>query len=303
MLKKTQCLSSEKGKPELYEKVEVIRELRQKYPLMALLRCAGIPRSTYYYYEKKKAQDKHRDLKKHITRIFNENKGRYGYRRITIQLRNEGVTANHKLVLKLMNELGLHCKVKRKKYKSYKGDIGKAADNVLNRMFKADRPGEKWTTDVSEFSITAGKLYLSPILDMFNGEIVSYHIGKSPNFRQTMVMLQDALNTNLNITGLIMHSDQGWQYRQNEYQNILKKAGIIQSMSRKGNCLDNSVMENFFGLMKSEMFYGEESRFKSLDELELAMRDYIEYYNNERIKLRLRTSPVKYREEFQKNGA
>lgn len=270
---------------------------------MALLKCAGVPRSTYYYYEKKKNQDKHRDLKNHISRIFHENKGRYGYRRITIQLRNEGIIANHKLVLKLMNELELHCKVKRKKYKSYQGDIGKAADNVLNRMFKADRPYEKWTTDVSEFSITAGKLYLSPILDMFNGEIVSYHIGKSPNFRQTMSMLQDALNKDSSLAGLIMHSDQGWQYRMNEYQDILKDAGIIQSMSRKGNCLDNSVMENFFGIMKSEMFYGEESSFKSLEDLEVAMREYIEYYNNSRIKLRLRTSPVKYREEFQKTKA
>ncbi len=267
---------------------------------MALLKCANIPKSTYFYYENKKEEDKHKDLKKEITNIFFEHKSRYGYRRITMELRNRGVVANHKLVLKLMNELGLHCKVRRKKYHSYRGAVGKAAKNVIDRDFYADRPNQKWTTDVSEFSIPAGKLYLSPILDMYNGEIISYDIGESPNLQQTISMLDTAFEKNDDLRGLVMHSDQGWQYRMEEYQADLREHGITQSMSRKGNCLDNSMMENFFGIMKSEMFFGLEKSFSNLDELRLAMDEYICYYNNDRIKLRLGMAPVKYREKFSK---
>ncbi len=270
---------------------------------MALLKFAGIPKATYYYYiQKNRQEDKYKKLKEQIQSIFYENKSRYGYRRITLELRNRGIIANHKLVLKLMNELELCCKVRRKKYKSYKGEVGKSAPNIPKRDFKAEKPKEKWTTDVSEFSISSGKLYLSPILDMFNGEIISYNVSKSPNFQQTISMLDKALSSFKDLKGLILHSDQGWQYRQAEYQHRLSECGIIQSMSRKGNCLDNAIMENFFGIMKSEMFYGYEKTFKTLEELELAIREYIEYYNNRRIKLRLKgMSPVKYREHFEKS--
>lgn len=198
----------------------------------------------------------------------------------------------------------LRCKVRRKKYKSYKGDVGKSAPHILKRDFKAERPVQKWTTDVTEFSVSEGKLYLSPILDMYNGEIISYDIGRSPNFQQTMSMLNAALSRYKDLTGLILHSDQGWQYRQMEYQHKLKERGIVQSMSRKGNCLDNAMMENFFGIMKSEMFYGHEKEFQTLEKLELAIREYIEYYNHIRIKLRLKgMSPVRYREHYEKSIA
>lgn len=199
-----------------------------------------------------------------------------------------------------MNELDLHPKVPRKKYKSYHGDVGKVAPNVLMRDFKSEKPLQKWTTDVSEFAIASGKLYLSPILDMFNGEIISYDISTSATFYQTMHMLDLAFEKYDSLDGLIMHSDQGWQYQQNRYQHRLKQRGIIQSMSRKGNCLDNAMMENFFGLIKNEIFYGKEQTFTSIDDLELAITQYIDYYNNQRIKLRLNgLSPVQYRLKFE----
>ena len=267
--------------------------------MMALLKFAGMARSTYYYHLKQMEKpDKHSVLKSEILLIFNENKGRYGYRRITLELRNRKIVANHKLVRKLMNELNLKAEIKKRKYKSYRGDIGEAAPNVINRDFKAGKPNLKWTTDISEFSIPAGKLYLSPILDMFNGEIVSYSLEQSPTFYCTMSMLKKALNKTKETSGLIIHSDQGWQYRMREYQKTLTQNGIIQSMSRKGNCFDNAIMENFFGLIKKEMFYGNEFKYKTLTELALDIKDYINYYNNRRIKFKLNgLSPIQYRKQ------
>ena len=270
----------------------------------ALLKYADIPRSTFYYHLKKMSKpDKYADLKEKIADIFEANRSCYGYRRITSALRKQGIAVNHKLVSKLMKQMELRCKVRRKKYRSYQGDTGKAAPNLVARNFHADLPNQKWTTDVSEFSIAAGKLYLSPVLDMFNGEIISYHIGESANLKQTMSILNDALKKNRNCEGIIIHSDQGWQYQSGQYQRCLKNAGMVQSMSRKGNCLDNAIMESFFGIIKTEMFYGYEKTFPSLQALKLAITEYIEYYNHERIKLRLNgMSPVEYREFFQKTA-
>ncbi len=272
--------------------------------MMALLQLAAIPKATYYYYvQRNRKEDKYKELKEKIKSIYKTNRGEYGYRRITLELQNQGIIVNHKLILKLMKNLGLQGKMRRKKYNSYTGDVGRAAPNIISRNFKADKPNQKWTTDVSEFSISAGKLYLSPVLDMFNGEIISYHMGCSPNFKQTMQMLSNATNRFPDLSGLILHSDQGWQYRQLEYQYKLKKNKIIQSMSRKGNCLDNAIMENFFGIIKNAMFYDQEYKYRTLDQLKLAIEEYIDYYNNRRIKLRLKMSPVSYREHFEKSIA
>ena len=214
------------------------------------------------------------------------------------------MTINHKKVKRIMKELGLFGTQPRAKYKSYKGEFSKVCDNYLLdgefRNFKTASINEKWTTDVSEFHIASGKLYLSPILDMHNREIISYSISRNPNFNQTLDMLNKAFNKFDNLNGLIFHSDQGWQYQMYLYKKLLKDKGIIQSMSRKGNCLDNSLMENFFGVMKNEMFYGHEYEFKSLDELEQAMINYIEYYNKERITVKLKgLSPIEYRQQSQ----
>ena len=239
-------------------------------------------------------EDKYKEIKAEITSIYHENKGRYGYRRITMELHNRGFVINHKTVLKLMKVLKLQCFVRIKKYHSYKGTFGNVCDNLLNRNFKADKPNQKWVTDVTQFSLFGSKLYLSPIIDLFNGEVVSYNISERPVFSQVMDMIEKAFNKIPDNTNLILHSDQGWQYQMNQYQYALEKKGIIQSMSRKGNCLDNSCAENFFGLLKSELLYLQE--FESMEHFKRELIEYIEYYNNKRIKSKLKgMSPVAYR--------
>ena len=251
-------------------------------------------RSTFYYHLKQfNSVDKYEIEKKEILKIFEQNKGRYGYRRILIELRALGYTINHKTVLKLMRTLNIQGKQRKGKYRSYKGEVGKIAPNIINRDFVAKAPFQKLTTDVTEFAVCDEKVYLSPILDMYNNEIVSYSISTSPNFNQTREMLNGLIQKLPKNISPILHSDQGWQYQMKEYQRILKENNIQQSMSRKGNCLDNSIMENFFGRLKTEMFYGE--KFESVNTFIDKLKEYIYYYNNERIILKLKMSPVKYR--------
>lgn len=184
--------------------------------------------------------------------------------------------------------------VRIKKYRSYKGQIGKIAPNLIQRDFKSDKPNQKWTTDITEISLFGTKLYLSPILDMFNGKIISYNISEHPVLNQVLDMLDKAFLKIPDNTNLIIHSDQGWQYQHKQYQKRLQQKGIRQSMSRKGNCLDNSIMENFFGLLKSELLYLRE--FSSIEEFRIELERYIDYYNNKRIKCKLKgLSPVQYR--------
>ena len=180
--------------------------------------------------------DKYAEIKEKIEQIHIENKGRYGYRRIELELRKLGYTINHKTILKLMKSLNIRGKQKKSKYKSYKGEVGKIAPNIIARDFKADKPFQKLTTDVTEFNVCDDKVYLSPILDMYNNEILSYSISLSPNFAQTKEMLNNLFDILPANSKPILHSDQGWQYQMKEYQRLLKEHNIIQSMSRKGNC-------------------------------------------------------------------
>ena len=223
---------------------------------------------------------------------------RYGYRRVYQQLRNEGYTINHKTVQRLMQEMNLKSKVRKVRYLSYRGEVGKTAPNILNRDFKAVRPNQKWATDVTEFKVADRKAYLSPIMDMFNGEIIAYTISDRPDLKMVMDMMSTAKRKVKSTNGVILHSDQGWHYQHMKYQQRLKRYGIIQSMSRKGNCLDNAVMENFFGIMKSELLYLQQ--FSDMEVFKCELRKYINYYNNERIKLKLNgKSPVQYRALYQ----
>ena len=256
-------------------------------------------RSVFYYHLKRlKTRDKYADEKDMIKSIFNEHKGRYGYRRITSELRNRDTILNHKTVQRLMIQMGLKSQIRKVRYRSYKGEVGRIAPNVINRDFVAHAPNRKWATDVTQINIGSEKLYLSPILDMFNGEIISYNISKSPDLEQVYDMLDKAFARFDSLDGLILHSDQGWQYQLYEYRETLKAHGIIQSMSRKGNCLDNSPTENLFGVMKREMFYGHEFEFKTLNQLKCAIIDYINYYNNERISCKLKgLSPINFRHQ------
>lgn len=267
-----------------------IQELRREYPLTMLLEIARLPRATFYYHLKqRKNPDKYASAKEEITAIYHENRGRYGYRRITTELRKRNILLNHKTVQRLMKEMGIVCRVRIKKYRSYKGEVGKIAPNLLGRNFQADRPNQKWVTDVTEFHLFGEKLYLSPILDLHSRDIVSYVISERPVLSMVTTMLEKAFAKLSDSEVLLLHSDQGWQYQHKHYQRMLREKGIQQSMSNKGNCLDNAVMENFFGLLKSELLYLQE--FESMDHFKQELVEYLDYYNNRRIKTKLKGLP------------
>ncbi|MEY1958305.1 IS3 family transposase, partial [Streptococcus pyogenes] len=276
---------------------EIIQALRNQFPLEMLLEILDLSRSTYYYQVKRLAQgDKDIELKHVIREIYDEHKGNYGYRRIHMELRNRGFVVNHKKVQRLMKVMGLAARIRRKrKYSSYKGEVGKKADNLIKRHFEGSKPYEKCYTDVTELALPEGKLYLSPVLDGYNSEIIDFTLSRSPNLKQVQTMLEKTFPAD-SYSGTILHSDQGWQYQHQSYHDFLESKGILASMSRKGNSPDNGMMESFFGILKSEMFYGLETTYQSLDKLEEAITDYIFYYNNKRIKAKLKGfSPVQYR--------
>ena len=259
----------------------------------------GLAKSTYYFEISKVdiVEERNQKLMDEIKAIYHHHKGRYGVRRVHRELVNCGCNVNHKRVQRLMHNMGLLGKRPKEKYHSYKGEIGSVADNIVNQDFSATAPLQKWTTDVSQFSFSWGKCYISPILDMYTNEIISYDLSTHPNLEQIRRMLQEALDKFPSVKGLIFHSDQGWQYQHRYFQNTLREHGIIQSMSRKGNCYDNCVMETFFGRMKNEMYYGHEKNYDSFDTFAKAVKEYITYYNNERIQKKTKwMPPVKYRE-------
>ena len=219
-----------------------------EFPLDILLNIIKLARSTYYYHLKKLNQvDKNQSIKVEIQAIYDEHKGNYGYRRITFELRNRGFVVNQKKVQRLMKLLGLSSQIRRKrKYSSYQGEVGKKADDLIQRQFEASKLMEKCYTDVTEFAIPASsqKLYLSPVLDGFNSEIVAYNLSRSPNLVQVKAMIEQAF-TEDHYENTILHSDQGWQYQHDFYHHFLEDKGTQPSMSRKGNSPDNGMMESF----------------------------------------------------------
>lgn len=278
-----------------------------------MLTYLKLSRSTFYYVlttiERPNPDE---ELRMEIQKEFENSKCRYGYRRITLIInRSRKDKINHKKIKRLMKEMGLFAKQGKKgKYHSYKGDNGEFKRNLLldkildekgevkeyKRNFTTTHPNEKWTTDVSEFKHRDGKLYLSPILDMYDGSIIAYNLSRHPDMNQISDMLNKAFEQYPILDGLIFHSDQGWQYQQKFYQNKLKERNIKQSFSRKGNCMDNSLMENFFGILKNEMFYGYEDTFETIDDLQKAIGDYIVWYNEERINVKRKgLSPLQFR--------
>lgn len=269
--------------------------MRPEFPLDGLLKLAKLSKSTYSHIVKNWGRgNRDRRWERLIQFIYNRHRGRLGYRRITAILKDKGYVINHKKVLRIMKELGLQCIVRVKKYKSYKNGLSEAAPNILDRDFTAVRANQKWVTDVTEFKLFEQKLYLSPILDLFNGEIVTYTLRKSPNAEMVLTMMDKGLERVPEPDRLMIHSDQGWHYRIPRYQELLKKHQVTQSMSRKGNCYDNAVMESFFAVFKTEFLYLE--KFKDMAHFEAGLEEYIDYYNNDRIKSRLAyKSPVAYR--------
>jgi putative transposase len=272
-----------------------VHELRQQHALSVLLAVAGLARSTFYYQHKALGQsDRHAEVKAAIRSVYDHHQGRYGYRRITAALRQQGQAINAKRVQRLMGLMGLQSRVRPKKYRAYRGEVGPIAPDRLQRVFKAARPNQKWVTDVTEFKVGNEKLYLSPVMDLFSREIVAYELDRRPCFGMVSRMLASAVAQRGTPAALLLHSDQGWQYQMKAFRRQLDEEGISQSMSRKGNCLDNAAMESFFATLKTECFYLK--RFTSLDELEQELVEYIHYYNPERISLKLKgLSPVQYR--------
>jgi putative transposase len=271
--------------------------LKNQHPLKHLLYAVKLAKSVFYYHVSalKKPVAYGEELAR-IETIYHEHKGRYGYRRIHLTLKNEGIMLNHKTVQRLMGQLGLKSTVRPKKYRSYRGETGKTVSNHLKRDFTASKPDEKWVTDVTEFKVNGQRVYLSPIIDLFNQEVVAYRLAKNARLTLVTGMLESGLSQLTQTQKPLLHSDQGWQYRSHQYQKQLADNGIRQSMSRKGNCLDNAVAENFFGLLKSEMYHGH--HFQDADELIEKIDEYIEYYNTRRIKVKLKgLTPVQYRNQ------
>lgn len=285
-------------------------ELKQEgFRLKDIFIVVGIPEATYHYHVKRFGkEDSETELKDLIKEQFYLFKERYGYKRITTEIQKLGHCINHKKVYRLMKELGLKCvKFMRKsrKYNSYKGKVGKVAKNRMNRRFNTPIPLQKLVTDITEFKCAGdAKLYLNPILDLYNGEVISFGIMKRPTLDLVMEPLEEAIDIikSSATSRTTIHSDQGWHYQHNKWVKTLKKNKIFQSMSRKATCADNATMENFFGILKQEMYYGE--KLVSYDELKRRIEEYIHWYNNERSKKKLTgLSPVEYRTQSSQSAA
>lgn len=259
-----------------------------------VLEKLDLSRSTYYYLASHPKQDAYADVRPLVREIFARTPNGMGYRQVAMALRAEqGLRISGKTVLRLMREEGCRCGIRRRRYNSYKGEVGRAAGNVLDRDFSADAPMTKLVTDVTEFKVAGAKAYLSPVMDLFNNEIVAFSISRHANMGQVNEMMAQLEALELGPNPL-MHSDQGWQYQQLSYQRRLEGLGVTQSMSRKATCLDNACMEGFFGHMKDEFFRGR--RFGSFDEFKVELEAYIHYWNNGRYQVRLKgMTPVQYR--------
>lgn len=274
-----------------------------------LLKITNLSKSTFFYrLNSINRINKDIHIEEKIKEIFSKNYSKYGSPRITLRLRQLGYKINHKKVERIMNKLGLSARPKRRCYHSYRGLVGKICKNLLiekkiinnvlvyERNLKATRPFHILGTDITQFNIDGYKLYLSPIIDFYTREVLAYDLSEHPDYEQIKRMLNMLYaKYGEEIKGAILHSNQGYQYQMKAYQRNLKDHGLIQSMSRKGNCLDNSPTENFFGRLKTEMFYDNEFKFNSINELKEEIVKYIEYYNNRRLVTRLKTTPTNSR--------
>jgi putative transposase len=280
------------------EKVSLIDALRERYPLNELLKMMGIPKSSYFYQKKAQTRpDKYAALRTNVKKIFTENQSRYGYRRVYAIIRNNGTIISEKVIRRIMKEEQLIVPFKRKRrYSSYKGEISPAVENLVDRDFHANTPNTKWLTDLTEFHIPAGKVYLSPIIDCFDGLVVSWTIGTSPDAELVNTMLDDAICNLTDGEHPIIHSDRGCHYRWPGWVSRMENAGLTRSMSKKGCSPDNSACEGFFGRLKNEMFYYRSWKDVSVNQFIDKLDNYLRWYNEKRIKMSLGAmSPVDYR--------
>jgi putative transposase len=281
------------------EKTQLVDALRPAYTLMELLREVGLPRSSYFYHRARlEVADKYVDVRRAMSDIFERNYRCYGYRRIHASLTRQTVNISEKVVRRLMKQEGLvPVARKRRRYGSYMGEISPAPDNLLNRDFNATAPNEKWLTDITEFQIPAGRVYLSPMIDCFDGMVVSWSIGPRPDAELVNTMLDAAIETvTVSSVRPVVHSDRGGHYRWPGWLSRIAEAKLIRSMSRKACSPDNAACEGFFGRLKNELFYSRDWGSTTVDEFVAALDSYIRWYNEARIKISLGSrSPVEHR--------
>lgn len=283
------------------EKAIVIDALRYKYKLMELLSVFQMAKSSYcYQINAMKAHDKYESVREIIRKSFSDSDGAYGYRRIYLDIKATNTIVSEKVIRRLMKEESLVVKnIKKKKYNSYLGEISPAVENIINRNFHSTAPNEKWLTDITEFRIPAGKIYLSPLIDCFDGLPVAWTIGVHPNAELVNTMLESAIETLKKDEKPIVHSDRGAHYRWPDWIEIMKNAGLERSMSKKGCSPDNSACEGFFGRLKNEMFYGRSWSGFTIDEFIEKLDRYIHWYAEKRRKLSLGgLSPIEYRKSL-----
>lgn len=279
-------------------RVRVVVALKSRYPLPVLLAIAGLARSTFYYHQARLAAPcKHAELRQHIRQVFQAAKGRYGHRRVRLALERLGIKVSKKLVAKLMAQEGLVCITRpRRRYNSYQGALAKIAPNVLNRQFQAERPNQKWVSDITEFRVAGVKVYLSPIIDVYDGKVIAATHGLRPTTKLSAACLAQAITRENPEPGLIVHTDQGLHYQHISWRAQLKAAAAIQSMSRKGNCYDNCLAENFFSHLKAEFYHPQ--RFTSVQDFLTRLQDYLNWYNHHRIQERLKgLTPEEFRSQ------
>jgi len=261
-----------------------------------LLQVAGLARSTFFYHQARLARlDRRAGLKAAVTEVFTQAQGRYGYRRVHAVLTGRGWRVAAKTVLTVMNTLGLVCRVRRRRrYRAWSGASAVVAANVLDRQFRVPAPNLAWVTDLTEFTIGDRKIYLSPVIDLFDRQVIAYSHGPSPTLELANSSLRKAIATLRPGQRPLVHSDQGVHYQHTAWRRILADAGLTQSMSRRGNCLDNAIAENFFGHLKEELFH--HNRFDTVAEFTTALDDYMAWFNTTRISTTLgNLSPADYR--------
>lgn len=283
------------------EKTQIVDALKKIYPVAELLCVLQLARSCYFYHKaSQRLHDKYAEIRVAMAKIFEGNYRCYGYRRLHAMLRENNTCISEKVVRRLMAEEQLIVKrARRRRYSSYCGEIGPAPENLLARNFRSCRPNEKWLTDITEFQLPAGKVYLSPVIDCFDGKVVSWSIGTRPDAKLVNGMLEDAIDTLREDERPVIHSDRGCHYRWPGWLDRISASGLIRSMSRKGCSSDNAACEGFFGRVKNEMYYGRNWASTTLEDFICFLDRYIRWYNEKRIKVSLGAmSPVKYRQHL-----
>ncbi|MCW3791420.1 IS3 family transposase [Paenibacillus sp. LS1] len=276
-----------------------VEKAAKEYPVSALCKIFGVSRSGYYAYLKRKGQDRDQTDKALVQKVYDQYNGVYGYRQIQLfLLQDHGVWMNHKKVLRLMQTLGIRSRIRRKHRCNYTSSTeGRVAKNLLKRDFKADRANQKWVTDVTQFRVGESWIYLSAVKDLFNNEIVAYQMSQRNDNLLVLQTFENAFNKTKDVTGLIVHSDQGFQYTSYAYHDMLPKVGAQISMSRRGNCYDNASMESFFSHLKTEGLYPYDIR--NMDEAQRRIEAYIHFYNQHRPQRKLnKLPPVEFRKQF-----